>query len=138
MDYGDTQCYHLDVSKKWRKVSGFQDLELRLNWVKWVGVIRNKQHKEFLWCWNSFANLIHTSVKTTIPHQWVFVNSGGGYPSFGAGVYGKNLYTFCESKTALKSKMYFKKVKKGEKYHCNIILNGERLKALLLYIYIYI
>ena len=38
----------------------------------------------------------------------------------------------CGSKTALKSKMYFKKVKKGKKYHCNIILIGERLKAFLL------
>ena len=34
-----------------------------------------------------------------------------------------------ESKIALKSKTYFEKVKKGKKYHYNIILNGEVMKA---------
>ena len=34
MDYCYTQCYYLDVAKKWRKVSGCQDLGLGLNWVR--------------------------------------------------------------------------------------------------------
>lgn len=61
---------------------------------------------------------IHQS-KITIPHQWVYVDTGGDYPCTGAGACGKisihSAQCCCESKSALKSKTYFKKVKNKKK-----------------------
>ena len=84
-----------------------------------MGVNRNKQQNGYYGVGTVLQiEYIHQS-KITIPHQWVCVDTGGDYPCTGAGACGKiSIYSdqyCCKSKSALKSKTYFKKVKKKKK-----------------------
>lgn len=65
-----------------------------------------------------------------MPHQWVYVDNGGGYPCIGARVYEKisiHSTQYCwESKTALKSKTYFEK---GKNTIITSYSNGEVIES---------